>query len=101
MGYNGMQYLGANYGAFLLGVNRRQTSFDKLASKHNAVLLMIVPYDCHSQVMENRAQNHNNFSILVLHSIILHDTRLNLLIHQDAEQLERQISHDLNVRWTV
>src|SRR4030043_2156175 len=62
---------------------------------------MVISYDNHAQIVKNRTQNHHNLCIIVSHTIIPNDTRLNLSIHKDAQQLKRQVGDYLYVRWTV
>ncbi len=51
--------------------------------------------------MENRAENHNDFGVFVLHAIIFHYAGRHLFVHQNTQQLQRQVSDYFNMCRTV
>src|SRR3990170_5898013 len=62
---------------------------------------MIVPYDSHAQIVENRTQNHHNFRVFVLHPVMPNNAWLNLIVNENSQQSKCQVSHDFNVSRTM
>ena len=92
-----LQHLGGDHGQLGLLVDPVQQLPDLGLDEEEAELLVPLAVDRHADVVQERAEDDHDLGIVVRHVEVADDRRLDVVLGQLAQELQRDVRDDLDV----